>query len=222
MAGEHPRAVRVDAVVRLDVGDGLDLRVEQRAMQGERPVVDVETLAQRIEAQNSRNAYLQTQIAELDKQIDEIKKLKEQTQAMLDRKKVVEALQTNRTETVRLLDQLVRQLPDGLYLKAIKQTNEVVNMVGYASSNARVSTLMRNLDASPWLEDPKLVEIKAARVGNSNVNEFNLNIPRYVDTFEEAEAIDLKAVREERLKLKAELAVLEEKMAGYLKELGYE
>ena len=133
-------------------------------------------LAQRIESQDSRNAYLQTQIAELDKQIDEIKKLKEQTQAMLDRKKVVEALQTNRTETVRLLDQLVRQLPDGLYLKAIKQTNEVVNIVGYASSNARVSTLMRNLDASPWLEQPKLVEIKATRVGNSNVNEFNLDI----------------------------------------------
>lgn len=133
-------------------------------------------LAQRIESQDSRNTYLHTQIAELDKQIDEIKKLKEQTQAMLDRKKVVEALQTNRTEAVRLLDQLVRQLPDGLYLKAIKQTNEVVNIVGYASSNARVSTLMRNLDASPWLEQPKLVEIKAARVGNSNVNEFNLDI----------------------------------------------
>lgn len=133
-------------------------------------------LGQRIESQDSRNSYLQTQIAELDKQIDEIKKLKEQTQAMLDRKKVVEALQTNRTETVRLLDQLVRQLPDGLYLKAIKQANEVVNIVGYASSNARVSTLMRNLDASPWLEQPKLVEIKATRVGNSNVNEFNLDI----------------------------------------------
>lgn len=133
-------------------------------------------LAQRIESQDSRNAYMQTQIAELDKQIDEIKKLKEQTQAMLDRKKVVEALQTNRTETVRLLDQLVRQLPDGLYLKAIKQTNEIVNIVGYASSNARVSTLMRNLDASPWLEQPKLVEIKATRIGNSNVNEFNLDI----------------------------------------------
>ncbi|HZR01848.1 MAG TPA: PilN domain-containing protein [Burkholderiales bacterium] len=132
--------------------------------------------AQRIEAQNSRNSYLQSQIAELDKQIDEIKKLKEQTQAMLDRKKVVEALQTNRTETVRLLDQLVRQLPDGLYLKAIKQTNEVVNIAGYASSNARVSTLMRNLDASPWLEEPKLVEIRATRLGNNTINEFNLNV----------------------------------------------
>lgn len=133
-------------------------------------------LAQRIESQDKRNAFLTAQIADLDKQIDEIKKLKEQTQAMLDRKKVVEALQTNRTEAVRLLDQVVRQLPDGLYLKSVKQNNEVVNVTGYTTSNARVSTLMRNFDASPWLEEPKLVEIKAVRVGNANLNEFNLNV----------------------------------------------
>ena len=95
---------------------------------------------------------------------------------MLDRKKVVESLQSNRTEAVRLLDQLVRQLPDGLYLKSIKQTGDVVNVIGYATSNARVSTLMRNFEASPWLEDPKLVEIKAVKLGNANVNEFTLNV----------------------------------------------
>jgi type IV pilus assembly protein PilN len=95
---------------------------------------------------------------------------------MLARKKVVESLQTNRTEGVRLLDQLVRQLPDGLYLKAVKQTGDMVNVTGYATSNARVSTLMRNFEASPWLEDPRLVEIKAVKVGNANLNEFNLNI----------------------------------------------
>ncbi len=133
-------------------------------------------LSQRIESQEKRNRFLVTEIGELDKQIDEIKKLKEQTQAMLDRKKVVEALQTNRTEAVRLLDQLVRQLPDGLYLKSVKQNNETVNVTGYTTSNARVSTLMRNFDASPWLEEPKLVEIKAVRVGNANLNEFNVNV----------------------------------------------
>jgi type IV pilus assembly protein PilN len=133
-------------------------------------------LAQRIDTQNSRNRYLEGQIALLEKQIDEIKKLKEQTQAMLSRKKVVESLQANRTEAVRLLDQLVRQLPDGLYLKAIKQSGDVVNVVGYATSNARVSTLMRNFEASPWLEDPKLVEIKAVKLGNNAINEFNLNV----------------------------------------------
>jgi type IV pilus assembly protein PilN len=132
--------------------------------------------AQRIENQNERNRYLDNQIVELDKQIDEIRKLKEQTQAMLERKKVVESLQSNRTEAVRLMDQLVRQLPDGLYLKSVKQTGDLVNVIGYATSNARVSTLMRNFEASPWLESPQLLEIKAARVAGTNVSEFSLNI----------------------------------------------
>ena len=133
-------------------------------------------LAQRIDNQERRNHFLNDKIAELDKQIDEIQKLKEQTQAMLARKKVVESLQANRTEAVRLLDQLVRQLPDGLYLKSVKQTGDVVNVTGFATSNARVSTLMRNFEASPWLEEPKLVEIKAVKMGNASVNEFNLNV----------------------------------------------
>ena len=132
--------------------------------------------AERIETQNSRNRYLDNEIAKLDKQIDEIKKLKEQTTSLLARKRVVESLQANRTEAVRLLDQLVRQLPDGLYLKQVKQTGDVVNVQGYATSNARVSTLMRNFEASPWLEDPKLIEIKAVKLNNANLNEFNLNV----------------------------------------------
>jgi type IV pilus assembly protein PilN len=132
--------------------------------------------AERIETQNSRNHYLDTEIAKLEKQIDEIKKLKEQTTSLLARKRVVESLQANRTEAVRLLDQLVRQLPDGLYLKQVKQTGDVVNVQGYATSNARVSTLMRNFEASPWLEDPKLIEIKAVKLNNANLNEFNLNV----------------------------------------------
>jgi type IV pilus assembly protein PilN len=133
-------------------------------------------LAQRIDNQERRNRFLTEKIAELDKQIDEIQKLKEQTQAMLARKKVVESLQSNRTEAVRLLDQLVRQLPDGLYLKSVKQTGDMVNVTGFATSNARVSTLMRNFEASPWLEAPTLVEIKAVKAGNASVNEFNLNV----------------------------------------------
>jgi len=133
-------------------------------------------LAQRIDNQQARNRYLDGEISKLDKQIDEIKKLKEQTSQLLARKRVVESLQSNRTEAVRLLDQMVRQLPDGLYLKQVKQTGDIVNVTGYATSNARVSTLMRNFEASPWLEDPKLVEIKAIKVNNANLNEFNLNV----------------------------------------------
>ncbi len=132
--------------------------------------------AGKIEEQVGRNKYLEGEIVVLDKQIDEIRKLKEQTQALLARKRVVESLQTNRTETVRLLDQLVRQLPDGVYLKSVRQTGQKVNVVGYATSNARVSTLMRNFEASPWLESPSLVEIKASTVDNATLNEFNLNV----------------------------------------------
>ena len=130
----------------------------------------------RIANQNQRNTFLETKISELDKKIAEIKKLKDQTQALLARKRVVETLQSNRTESVRLLDQLVRQLPEGVHLKSIKQTGKDVSVIGFATSNARVSTLMRNFDASPWLEDPKLVQIKAAKVGNVTVNEFSLTV----------------------------------------------
>jgi len=132
----------------------------------------------RIQAQVGRNEYLLNEIAILDRQIEEIKKLKEQTEALLGRKQVVESLQSNRSETVRLLDQLVRQIPDGVYLKSVKQTGDRVNISGYASSNARVSTLMRNLEASPWLEAPSLVEIKAAVVDKQQQNEFIVNVNR--------------------------------------------
>ena len=112
----------------------------------------------------------------MTEQIDEIKKLKEQTAALLARKSVVETLQVNRSASVKLVDQLVRQLPDGVYLKAVKQTGQKVNMVGLAQSNARVSTLMRNLESSPYLEKPELVEIRAVTDRNQRVNEFSLNI----------------------------------------------
>lgn len=129
-----------------------------------------------IEHQNGRNKIFKDEIVKLNKQIEEIKVLKEKTKSLLDRKKVVEELQSNRAETVHLIDQLVRQLPEGIYLKSIKQNGKVVNLQGYAQSQARVSTLMRNLEASPWLETPDLVEIKAATVNNLRANEFSLNV----------------------------------------------
>jgi type IV pilus assembly protein PilN len=134
------------------------------------------TLADRIQNQIGRNKFLDEKIVELDKQIEEIKRLREQTAQLLARKKVVEALQANRAEAVHLLDQLVRQLPDGVYLKAVKQTGQRVAITGYAQSNARVSTLMRNLESSPWLEQAALVEIKTATVNNQRLSEFQLNI----------------------------------------------
>lgn len=132
--------------------------------------------ATRIGAQTERNKFLKDENSKLEKEIEEIKKLKEEIQALLSRKQVIETLQADRAQSVYLLEQLVRQVPDGVYLKSVKQTGSKVNMVGYAQSNARVSTLMRNLAASPHLENPDLVEIKSATVDKKRLSEFIMNV----------------------------------------------
>jgi type IV pilus assembly protein PilN len=132
-----------------------------------------------VSAQNDRNEFLKRENAKLDKEIEEIRKLRDEIQALLARKAIIEALQTDRARAVELLDQLVRQTPDGVYIKSMKQDGLKVNITGYAQSNARVSTLMRNLQASPILEvtqvSPQLVEIKASEVNKRRLSEFNLN-----------------------------------------------
>lgn len=136
-------------------------------------------LDQQVEQQRANVAFMKAEIGKLDKQIEEIRKIREETASLLAKKQVVEGLQSNRSEPVQLLDQLLRQLPEGIYLKQIKQTGVKVNVLGYAQSNARVSTLMRNLGASPYLENPELVEIKATLLDNNpnkRVNEFSMNI----------------------------------------------
>jgi type IV pilus assembly protein PilN len=133
-------------------------------------------LESKISDQSARNQLLKDETAKLDKQIEEIKKLKEQTTALLARKQVVEGLQTNRAEVVRILDQLVRQLPDGVYIKGVKQVGERLNISGYAQSNARVSTFMRNLETSTAMTNPELVEVKAVEVAKQRANEFSLNV----------------------------------------------
>ena len=130
--------------------------------------------AAKIETQTDRNRFLKSEIVKLDKDIAEIKKLRDEIQALLARKQVIETLQADRAQTVHLLDELVRQMPDGVYLKSVNQKGLRVNLIGYAQSNARVSTLMRNIEASPWLEKPELIEVKAANVDKKRVSEFNL------------------------------------------------
>lgn len=133
-------------------------------------------IATQIENQTEKNDFLKKEITVLDQQIEEIKKLKEQTDLMLSRKQVIEALQANRSETVYLFNELARLLPDGVYLRSIKQEQQKITLVGYAQSNARVSTLMHNLEESPVLEKPILIEIKAATVAKQRVSEFSLTI----------------------------------------------
>lgn len=139
----------------------------------------------RIESQQADNDFLKSEIAKLDKDIAEIQRLKEQTQALLSRKQVIELLQSHRAETVHIFNELAKLVPDGVYLgcaqseadcKAFKQSGMKISLTGVTQSNARVSTLMRNLDASPIFERPQLVEIKAVEQGKRRTSQFNLDV----------------------------------------------
>lgn len=133
-------------------------------------------IATAISQQDNANNFLKNEIAVLDKQLEQIKRLKEQTQALLSRKQVIENLQQDRGETVYLLSELVKQVPEGIYLKSLKQDGLKISIAGYAQSNARISALMRNLDDSPWLESPQLIESKAALLNGRRSNEFSMNV----------------------------------------------
>jgi type IV pilus assembly protein PilN len=135
----------------------------------------VHTFYQRqIDVQTDRNSFLKGEIAKLDQEIAEIDSLKAEIAALLARKNVIETLQRDRAQTVHLLDQLVRQMPEGVYLNRLTQRGLKVDIIGYAQSNARVSTLMRNVESSPWLERPVLVEVKAANVDKRRISEFSM------------------------------------------------
>lgn len=129
-----------------------------------------------VTAQQERNQFLKEELARLDKDIGEIGRLKQEVAALLARKQVIERLQTDRAQAVHLLDQLVRQVPEGVYLRQVKQTGLRVNLQGYSQANARVSTLMSNLAESAYLENPVLIEIKSATVNNRRVSEFSMNV----------------------------------------------
>ncbi len=144
------------------------------------------------DAQVERNTRLETAIISLDKEIADIKDLKDQINNVLERKQIVENLQTNRSQAVVILDELTRQLPEGLYLKSIKQAGNLITLEGVADTNARVATLVRNLSVSNWMESPNLVEIKSLTVNNIKQNEFTLNVSLKVQKAEEAP--DMKKV----------------------------
>ena len=134
--------------------------------------------AERISMQEGRNAFLKTEIGKLDKEIAEINKLRDEIQALLARKQIIETLQADSAQTVHLLDELVKQMPEGVFLKSVKQTGNRVQLVGFSQSNARVSTLMRNIESSKWLGSPELIEVKAAPLDKRKVSEFTMFISR--------------------------------------------
>lgn len=136
----------------------------------------------RIMHQGDRNGFLEANIATLDKRIKEIQRLDDERERLLARMQIIQRLQSSRPEVVHLFDELVQTLPEGVYYTRIQQKGRVLNIHGIAQSNARVSSLMRQLESSDWLENPKLLEIKAdvknASEGQQGVrlSNFQLNI----------------------------------------------
>ncbi len=132
-------------------------------------------LQQMTEAQQSRNQFLQAEITRLDAQIKDIATLRSEIEALKARQRAVEDLQTDRNIPVHLLDELVKQAPEGIYLTSIKQNGQVVSITGVAQTNERVSEFIRNtLYNSEWLERPDLVEIKASNVTTANSDQRRL------------------------------------------------
>ena len=127
-----------------------------------------------ISTQQSRNQFLNERIAEVEKQIKEIEKLEKDKKSLQARIKIIQQLQSNRPEIVHLFDEIARILPQGLYLKEIKQVNKAITITGYAQSNARVSAFMRNIEASDWLSNPVLDVIQLESKEDDGSREFVL------------------------------------------------
>ena len=130
----------------------------------------------RIAAQEGRNSYVQSHIGELNKQVREIRDMQKKRTQLLDRMKVIQELQGNRPIIVRLLDQLVRTVPDGVFYTTLTSNGSVIKIEGIAESNNRVSSLMRQLDASDWFTEPNLEGVTANRQFGEQANSFNMTV----------------------------------------------
>ncbi|MEH6635279.1 MAG: PilN domain-containing protein [Halioglobus sp.] len=129
-----------------------------------------------IDNQNARNQYLTENIKILDKQVEEIRNLQKRRNQLLDRMRVIQELQGNRPIIVRILDQLVRTVPDGVFYTGLSTKGATISISGTAESNNRVSSLMRRLDASDWLTKPNLDKVKAAPQYGDQATTFNLTV----------------------------------------------
>ncbi len=129
-----------------------------------------------INNQQSRNQYLQAQINLLNKQISEIKDLKQKKELLLERMKVIQNLQGNRPVIVRVFDEVAKTVPDGVFFKSLQLEGNQLSLVGVAESNNRISELMRNLDASDWFTEPNLTAVRKITVNRERMNEFDLTV----------------------------------------------
>lgn len=124
--------------------------------------------------QQERNSFLQAQIAEMDKKIKEIEELEKVKANLLARMKVIEQLQASRAAMVHFFDEILNTLPEGVYLKSMRQSGASVTIDGVAESNNRVSAYMKNIEASRWFAEPKLVVINTKDVNKRRRSEFQL------------------------------------------------
>lgn len=135
---------------------------------------------QRIDYQQSRNDILDTEIVKLDKKIEEIKRLEKEKQRLKARIEAIEQLQGNRPLIVRLFDEMVTSLPDGVSLVSVTQKGKAVTINGVAQSNARVSSFMRKLEESDWLGDPQLQIIEAKDDQGQRVSNFTMRFNQVI------------------------------------------
>jgi len=140
---------------------------------------------QMISAQKARNERLTAEIVELEKSIAEIDGLERQKERLLARMEIIEQLQKSRPEIVHLFDEMVRQLPEGVYLTGMKQTGSRVEIRGVAQSSTRVSALMRQIDASDWMADPEVERVETKQSGSSRQSEFVVYLKQKRDSSEE-------------------------------------
>lgn len=129
-----------------------------------------------VEHQGSRNSYLKDSIAKLDVEVQEIAKLKENREQLLDRMEVIQGLQGNRPVIVRIFDQFVETLPDGVYYTKLTRETNSIKIEGTAESNNRVSSLMRSLDGSDWLTNPNLTSVESNADVGEQANNFMLTV----------------------------------------------
>jgi len=140
----------------------------------------------KIEYQNQRNNYIQTEIDILNKRIGRIQELESMKQGLLARMNVIQDLQSSRPESVHMMDELVRSLPDGVFLNLFKQRNKNLTLEGIAQSNARVSDYMRNIDTSEWFRDPHLDLIRTTESNRRRIANFTLRGQQRARTMNEA------------------------------------
>ncbi len=138
-----------------------------------------------IEYQNQRNQFVQNETKKLEQQIKEISELKKKRESLVDRMKVIQDLQGNRPVVVKVFDEIVRTVPDGVFYKRIKSSSDSISVTGYAESNNRVSNLMRNLDSSELFQAPNLSKVQTATEQGSN--EFDLTVKRQKPAESESE-----------------------------------